>query len=52
MPGKGTQVHSIRIPAALWDAARAKAGKQGKDVSAVIRGLLEQWVTQGEGDER
>lgn len=49
MPSKGTPQHSIRIPAPLWQAARDKANKQGQDVSAVIRELLQGWV-QGEGE--
>ena len=50
MPSKGTPHRKFRCDDALWDAARAKAGKQGRDVSAIIRQLLNTWVTEGDGE--
>jgi hypothetical protein len=51
MPSRGTPQHSIRIPAPLWQAARDKANKQRRDVSAVIRQLLNAWINEGEGEK-
>lgn len=44
MPGRGTTRHAIRIPDDLWQAALAKARRQGDELSAVIRAALERYV--------
>ena len=39
-----TPLRNIRIEDELWEAAKAKAATQGRDVSAVMRELLARWV--------
>jgi len=48
MPSKGTTRRTVRIQDGLWGAATTKAQEEGRDVSAVIRELLEQWIKQGD----
>lgn len=44
MPPRGTPLRNIRIDDELWEAAKAKAATEGRDVSAVTRELLARWV--------
>lgn len=37
-------MRSIRVPLALWTAARAKADERGENISDVIREALERYV--------
>lgn len=37
-------MRSIRVPAKLWDAARAKAAEREENISDVIREALERYV--------
>ncbi len=41
---RGTTLRNVRIPDALWDAAKANAEKRGESVSDVIRRALERYV--------
>ena len=41
---KGTPIRNLRIADDLWLAVKAKAERQGTDVSTVIRDLLARWV--------
>lgn len=42
MPGgRGTPVHSVRLPEELWRAAQAEAKRRGVSVSELLRDLLE-----------
>lgn len=40
----GTTLRNVRIPDELWDAALARAEKDGTNVSEVVRELLQEWV--------
>lgn len=37
-------MRSIRVPLALWNAARAKADERDENISDVIRAALERYV--------
>lgn len=39
-----TKNRVVRIPDAVWDAARAKAAERGETVTDVIRRALERYV--------
>jgi predicted HicB family RNase H-like nuclease len=39
-------MHAIRVPEALWQAAKAKADERDESVSDVIRRALERYVKQ------
>ena len=41
---KGTTARNVRIDDALWDAAKAKAEEDDRNVSEVIRELLYGWL--------
>lgn len=44
-PAKPKMVmRSLRVPEALWDAARAKADERQENISDVIREALERYV--------
>jgi hypothetical protein len=46
--GKPTMVmRSIRVPLALWNAARAKADEREENISDVIREALQRYVKRG-----
>lgn len=46
--GKPVMVmRSIRVPLALWTAARAKADERDENISDVIRAALERYVKRG-----
>jgi hypothetical protein len=40
----GTPRRTIRVPDGLWEAAQAKAGERGDNLSDVIRRALERYV--------
>lgn len=42
---------SFALPRELLEAARAKAARQGRSFSAVLRDLLQRWVDEHPGDE-
>lgn len=37
-------MRSIRVPLKLWNAAKGKADEEEKDISQVVRELLERYV--------
>lgn len=37
-------LRSLRVPEALWDAAKATADRRGETLSDVLRAALEQYV--------
>lgn len=39
-------MRSIRVPLALWNAARAKADERDENISDVIRAALERYVNR------
>lgn len=41
---RGTTLRNIRVPDELWEAAQAKAKREGRNVSEVVRELLARWV--------
>jgi predicted DNA binding CopG/RHH family protein len=41
---RGTTLRNVRVPDELWDAAKAKADAEGRNVSEVVRTLLEKWL--------
>lgn len=43
-PENFTPIRSIRIAAATWDVAKARAREQGKSMSELIRDLLDWWL--------
>jgi nucleoside-diphosphate-sugar epimerase len=43
-PENFTPIRSIRIAAATWDVAKAKAREQGKSMSELIREFLDWWL--------
>lgn len=43
-PKKPMVMRSIRVPAALWEAAKAKADEREESISDVIREALERYV--------
>jgi hypothetical protein len=44
MPSKGTPHRGIRIDDALWHEFQAATQQVGSNPSAVIRGLVREWV--------
>lgn len=45
--GKPTMVmRSVRVPAKLWDEARAKADEREENISDVIREALQRYVNR------
>jgi hypothetical protein len=40
-------MRSIRVPLALWNAARAKADEREENISDVIREALQRYVKRG-----
>lgn len=42
----GTTLRNLRVSDELWDAALAKAERDGTTVSEILRTLLQQWVDQ------
>lgn len=40
-------IFTVRIPATLRDAAKAKCKAEGRDISKVLRLLLERWLQVG-----
>jgi hypothetical protein len=47
---RGTKHRSIRVEDALWDPAKAKADKEGVNLSEVIREALRAYVNDTQGD--
>ncbi len=43
---KGTKPRAIRVPAALWTAALAKAERTGESVTSVVVKRLEEWTAE------
>jgi hypothetical protein len=43
-PENFTPIRSIRIAAATWDVAKARAKAQGKSMSELIREFLDWWL--------
>lgn len=43
-PENFTPIRSIRIAAATWDEAKAKAREQGKSMSELLREFLDWWL--------
>lgn len=43
-----TPHRTIRVPDALWNAAREKAEREGRTLSEVLREMLERYVSAGE----
>jgi hypothetical protein len=41
-------MRSVRVPAALWEAAKAKADERHESISDVVREALERYVRAGE----
>lgn len=41
---RGTPLRNIRISDELWESVKARAAVDGRDVSSVVRELLERWV--------
>ena len=41
-----TPSRNFRCDDTLWDAAKAKAEAEGRDLSLVIRELLSRWITR------
>lgn len=39
-----TPLRGFRCDDELWDAAKAKAALEGRDLSAALRELIEKWV--------
>ncbi|KRF03253.1 hypothetical protein ASH00_15825 [Arthrobacter sp. Soil782] len=48
MSSEGTKKRPIRIKDELWNAASAKATKEGTNVSAKVRTFLTDWVESDE----
>lgn len=42
---KGTTIRGIRVSDELWDAAKAKADQEGRNLSEIIREALQAYVT-------
>lgn len=40
-----TKIRTIRIPESLWRRARAKARREGTDVSTLVRDYLAMYIT-------
>jgi len=45
-PRAGTSRHQVRLDDTLWQAASAKAAAEGTNVSALVRGWLEEYVEE------
>lgn len=45
-------MRALRVPESLWDAAKAKAGTEDREVSEVVRELLAKWVTRPPRNQR
>jgi predicted HicB family RNase H-like nuclease len=46
---RGTHNRNVRVSDELWDAARAKAEAEGRNLSEIIREALQEYVdTSGE----
>jgi len=43
-PENFTPIRSIRIAAATWDTAKARAREQGKSMSELVREFLDWWL--------
>jgi len=43
-----TKLRAIRIDDELWEAAQAKAAKQGDNLSSVIRDALRTYINESE----
>lgn len=41
---RGTRLRNIRVEDELWDAAKAKAATEGRNLSEVLREFLERWT--------
>lgn len=39
-----TRIRGVRIPDAVWDAAKARAAREGTTVSEVVRRYLARWA--------
>jgi hypothetical protein len=50
MPTKGTKHRNIRVPDAVWDAAKIRATERGETVSGVVNAALVEYVTRTEED--
>ncbi len=46
MSSKGTPVRAIRIPDAIWEPAKAKAGECGEKLAEIIRKALEEYAAE------
>jgi hypothetical protein len=44
MPKPPMVMRSIRVPLRLWEQAKTKADREEKDLSQVVRELLEEYV--------
>lgn len=44
---KGTTLRNVRVADDLWEAAKAKAASEGRDLSKVIREALQAYVEGG-----
>ena len=44
-----TEAHTVRVEAALWDAARARARQRDETVSAAVRAFLVTYTAPEEG---
>jgi predicted DNA-binding protein len=49
---KPTPVRGIRVPAERWEAAKAKADREGRTISAVINDFLERYVQEDQDSQR
>jgi len=43
-----TPLRAIRVDDELWEAAQAKAGEEGENLSAVIRDALRTYIQENE----
>ena len=46
-----TPLRAIRVDDELWEAAQAKAAKEGDSLSAIIRDALRAYINEGTSNE-
>ncbi|MBB4931865.1 molybdopterin converting factor small subunit [Lipingzhangella halophila] len=47
-----TPVHSVRVPAHIWDRAKERAEAEGKSVSEVVTALLQRYGSKQHAESR
>lgn len=49
MPSKGTGRRTVRVPDKVWNDAKKKAEREGKNVSDVVRKCLDDYLKKNGG---